>query len=219
MYGGWSQTGNGSVEGSVTETTYTYEEPVGVGIEYPFSTTFDRDGSVLAGARVGTWLPEEASGFGVAGDISVSRINSGPDDTDIILVPLSVLLLYRVPLIVSEDFPSGRLQPYIGIGLALVVSEVSTRAERADGSTITADAVTAGPGWSAHSGMAWCIDRSWSIFFEYRYLRSGNLSGSEEDSSETPIFPTFGPITETYTDIETSSIQAHQVICGITYNF
>ncbi len=219
MYGGWSQTSSGDVNGTATQSTYTYTNPTAVVVEYPVNSSYNSDESFLIGMRSGIWLPVAESRLGLAGDISFSLIDSGSDDTEIMLVPLSALLLYRFPLIVSDEFPHGRLQPYLGVGLVGVSGQISTRVDRGDGSTFTAEALTSAVGGSAHAGWAWCFDQHWATFFEYRYLYSEGLSGADDDSSATPIFPDEGPVTDTHTDFEGSAISMHQIVCGFIYTF
>lgn len=80
-------------------------------------------GDVAAGIRVGYWwaLPVPLDfglaldGSGVLGDLGKADFN---------FVPLTALLMARLRLLESEQFPSGRLQPYIAAGPSLVWSEI-----------------------------------------------------------------------------------------------
>src|SRR4030042_1596756 len=42
------------------------------------------------------------------------------------VVPISVLLMVRAPLNVTQEFPNGRFQPYLGIGPSLVYSRAKS---------------------------------------------------------------------------------------------
>lgn len=223
MYGGWSQTGSGSVDGSAKDNTYDIDgKLIAEGTKYPLHSSYDSNGSFLAGTRAGIWLPQTGGRFGLAGDIFYSRIDSGSDDTQLTLSPLSILLLYRLPLLVSEDFSHGRLQPYFGVGLVGVLGDVSTRVEREDGSTFKVDTAVSGGGGSAHAGFACCIDQHWSIFFEYRYLLTGDLSGSKKPS-DYGNWHDYSDADDTYkstrASIDASSIEAHQLFGGVTFSF
>src|SRR5438477_12401437 len=81
------------------------------------------DRSFTAGGRFGFWF-ESLDWLGLALDASFFK-----PDSDITVIPVSVLAMLRLPLLKDKDkgFPHGRLQPYIAAGPGLFIS-------RADGS-------------------------------------------------------------------------------------
>jgi hypothetical protein len=84
------------------------------------SGPIDFKSGVSFGIRGGYWL-DSVPWLGFAFDLSVFD----PDE-DVKLVPLKLdvfpisgLLMLRYPLLKSDAYPRGRLQPYAGVGLAL----------------------------------------------------------------------------------------------------
>ena len=83
------------------------------------SLPLDIGGSSVVGGRFGRW----AGLVGLAADVSYFSRKASNGTFD--LIPISALLLFRVPLIVSQDYPNGRLQPYAGGGVSFVVVDAS----------------------------------------------------------------------------------------------
>lgn len=206
FYGGWPITGSGTCEGTVTEYEFDHVDPwFGVPV-YNISTystwgsyQYRSDDNFLIGARIGGWfVSNERSAWGFAGDISYFSMQSGPLKD---VFPVSALMLYRFPLMISEDFPNGQLQPYIGVGFALVFADAWSHGT---------DAQAQGPGGSFHAGWTWKLNQSTGFFVEYRYL--GARLWISEDETE------FGAYDKTELDLETS-LSVHQLLSGITYHF
>jgi hypothetical protein len=62
----------------------------------------------------------------VAGDVSYfAPAGQGTTvETRLEVVPLSPLVLFRLPLLESAEFPKGRLQPYVGAGPGFFLTSV-----------------------------------------------------------------------------------------------
>jgi Outer membrane protein beta-barrel domain len=84
---------------------------------------FDTEG--MGGARLGYWL-EGLRWLGVAGDVSYfGPAGQGTTaETRLEVVPLSPLVMLRLPLLESREFPMGRLQPYVGAGPGFFLTRV-----------------------------------------------------------------------------------------------
>ena len=69
--------------------------------------------------------------------------------------------MLRAPLVTDEEFPNGRVQPFIGVGPGIFVSLVDF-----DGG---ADDETVEVGPDLHAGLNVQVTRMVSVFAEYRY--------------------------------------------------
>jgi hypothetical protein len=207
MYGGWNMTQSGSIEGEAIDYTYAgyvFIVPVySAGDADAVNYDYKDDSGLLAGIRGGTWLSGTRKDWAVAGDLCYFEIDLKPHGGSIKLSPFSFLLLYRTPLLVSEDFASGRLQPYAGVGLVMVLGQISL-----PGVPTINDA--AGPGGSLHAGCTWMINPSLGLFLEYRYLTAKlygmNDSEVNREASATEV------------DVDTV-ISTHQILSGISVFF
>src|SRR5262249_52410837 len=98
-----------------------------------FGTTIDRetvgfDASVNGGIRLGLWS-ESVPWVGAAVDASYLGADVDGSHIDLDVVPVSLMLMLRLPLGGSEeDSPRGRLRPYVGIGPGVFVSLVDADA-------------------------------------------------------------------------------------------
>src|SRR4030095_14779336 len=108
------------VGGAFTEDNdVEFTRPGGGGsVEFPT----EYEDSVTGGVRGGYWF-ESLPWLGLAADVSYFA----PDDdtsfgAEYDVIPLSPLLMGRVPIATSEEFPHGRVQPFIGVGPGIFVS-------------------------------------------------------------------------------------------------
>ena len=76
------------------------------------------------------------------------------------IVPVSLLVMLRVPLLVTDEIPGGRLQP----------NKVAVRSVEA--------------GFDAHLGLLWQLHRHFGVFAEYRFTHLP-MDGSHKQS--TPL--------------------------------
>jgi opacity protein-like surface antigen len=124
------------------------------------SLPLDIGGSSVFGARFGGW-----AGFaGLAADVSYFKRSASNGTFDVI--PISALLLFRVPLIVSQDYPNGRLQPYGGGGISFVVVNASIPSP-APGIE-AANELRGALGFNVLGGVAWHFTKHLGLFSEYR---------------------------------------------------
>ncbi len=78
-------------------------------------------------------------------------------------VILSVIARQRSQ--VSERYPSGRIQPYAGVGYGLVIPHSESRI----GSDTNGRYRTDGWSWQLFGGMEYRMSPDWGLFLEYRY--------------------------------------------------
>ena len=114
--------------------------------------------------------------------------------------------MLRYPLLVSEGFPNGRVQPYAGVGASFVVGSISSSAVDVP-STLDDDD---GSGYVLCIGAKWFLNRHLGFFVEYRYA-----SVSFDQSND---WQTFSPIVNHYYQAE-GDADVHLLLGGISYHF
>lgn len=138
-----------------------------------FPADVDEDLDVTFGLRFGRyaevapWLD-----LGLALDASGTLGEIG--NVDFNFVPVTGLLLARVPLFKSEELPHGMIQPYIGGGASLVWSQLAQNSfndNSLDG------------GAAAVGGIKFMFMENFGIFAEYRF----NYFTSRYQSSPYPL--------------------------------
>jgi hypothetical protein len=163
------------------------------------------DTSFVLGLRGGNWFEGAYEWIGLAADVSYFQADA--DRVELDVVPLSVLLMFRYPLLRSDAHPRGLIQPYCGIGLAAMIgyAEVDFRPAVPE----KVDEVMAGLGLDLRLGLAWRAFERTSLFTEYRHLR-----GSLENRTDDDCF-LFGCVVE---DIDVD-IRTHHVVLGVRFSF
>ncbi len=149
LWAGASQTQNEDLKLRILDVEVTDE------VDY--STTFS------VGLRVGYWF-ESARWLGLALDVSYSR-----PDPDLTVFPVSALVMLRLPLLTSEEFPSGRLQPYIAGGPGFFVSKFAGDLGNDLGGR-TSD-TSYDLGLDVRGGLTFMFTPDFGIFAEYRMTR------------------------------------------------
>jgi opacity protein-like surface antigen len=153
--------------------------------------------SPLFGLRFGRWLDNldyPLPWLGVAADASYFR-----PATDVQTVALSLLVMARYGFLKDQDFPIGRLQPYVGLGPGFFISNLSGSIGFQE-----ADDTSTNIGLDARVGSAFLIDSNWAAFMEYRFT---HVSPSWDVN-------VFGGKTSADTTFNT-----HHVILGLSYRF
>ncbi len=80
-------------------------------------------------------------------------------------VPVTPLVLARLPLCESSEYPAGRLQPYVGAGPGIFWHR--RKLDLQSGDRVSDDAVDVGA--DVRAGVAWEFTPHWGIFAEYRF--------------------------------------------------
>jgi hypothetical protein len=124
--------------------------------------SFDSSGTF--GVRGGYWL-EPLPWLGLAADLSYFQRKAPSADID--LVPLSLLVMLRYPMLTSEQFPKGRLQPYVGVGPGLFYSHTSIDFGPPFGSVNHGSIEDVG--FDGRAGVAWELHKRFAMFLEYRF--------------------------------------------------
>lgn len=168
------------------------------------SEEIDFDPSGLGGLRWKFW-GDSIRQIGWAIDIFYFEANS--EKVDVSVLPLSVLLMLRLPLFVREEFPGGKLQPYLGFGPSAFFysihinfkPEIRERISHTDAEL----------GWQCHAGLLWQFHKDYGVFAEYRYSTCRMNERFRTDEW-------FGP---DYTEEFDVKLDTHHLIIGISVRF
>lgn len=135
------------------------------------TTIFDNvafNRSSAYGGRIGYWF-ESLKFLGLSLDVSHFRpdtVPSGLKRLDLYMTPMSVDLMLRWPLLVTDAFPRGRLQPYLALGPAVALAEAKDTTNFAP----TDQYETNFPlGVKAGGGLTWQWKTHVGLFVEYRF--------------------------------------------------
>jgi len=163
------------------------------------------DPGTTLGLRVGGWL-EAHPWLGFAGDISYFK--SEGDFADFSVVPVSLLLMVRQPVMVSREFPHGRLQPYLAAGPSLMNSNFEVDLRSVGGRKI--DEGSGDFGYDLRGGLLWLVSPRLGLFVEYRYTQ---VSVDFDMDSLYFDLPHTNDL-EVQTDFIT-----HHVLAGVSFRF
>jgi Outer membrane protein beta-barrel domain len=165
---------------------------------------FDSSGTV--GVRGGVWL-DPYPWFGVAADLSFFQRKA--DAAHIDLVPLSTLVMLRYPLSKSDQFPKGRLHPYIGAGPSVVYSHASINFGPPFG-TIHHGSFF-GHGVDVRGGLHWQVHKYFGLFTEYRFTQ---VTVTYDEQICPSVSVCIGPTADSRTEF---TLNTHHVLMGIRF--
>jgi opacity protein-like surface antigen len=130
----------------------------------------DIENSFAIGGRAGYWTEFAGLGLdfsfhkpdikGQTVTLAVPGGGSAPvqiSSLDVNVYSIGLDVLFRLPLLKSEDLPQGRLQPYLAVGPALVITDPD--GQEADTSV----------GFKIGAGVAVMITKNFGVFAEYRF--------------------------------------------------
>jgi opacity protein-like surface antigen len=134
-----------------------------------FSVPVEWKNSVAGGIRGGYWFQGRAKWLGLAGDVSyfqadVDKAIGIPASSLVTfhMLPISPLVMLRVPLLTGDGFDGGRFQPYGAIGPGLFVSILTI--DTASGAEVGFNV-----GLDARVGVTAMLTPLIGLFVEYRY--------------------------------------------------
>ena len=141
----------------------------GVSLEKSKDTTV---ADFTIGGRVGYWL-SPVPWLGFALDTSYYQFDVTPkhsqnlilQEAKIQVIPITPLVMARLPLLESDEFPTGRLQPYMGAGPGIFLHRRKIDFESGD--RINNETVDVGA--DVRAGLAWRFTPLFGIFAEYRF--------------------------------------------------
>ena len=123
-------------------------------------------------------------------------------DFDLSVTTIGLDVLLRYPLMKSQQFPKGQLQPYLAVGPALFIAHAKdstnflpTRQSDTDTSV----------GVKVGAGAAWQFLKNWAIFGEYRFTHF------------SPEF-TFDLVPGIKTTVSTD-VNTHYLLAGVSFRY
>ena len=116
------------------------------------------------------------------------------------LLPLVALLMGHLSLLKDDDFPGGRLHPYVGVGPGLFISHV----DGTIGFISNAYDTSVNIGADVRAGIAFDMEKNLALFTEYRFTHVA------PDFS----FTRFGATTDVSTTFNT-----HHFVIGTSFKF
>ena len=153
------------------------------------------DTALVGGGRFGFWL----TGLGIpwlGAAVDVSYF--APDATatagraSLEVLPISALLMLRLPLFTDADVPTGRLQPYIAGGPSVFVSRVEVD------TSVFGDRFSeeqAQLGLDLRAGLTFMLTRNFGVFGEGRYMLFTVDPGSRGPEFDIETFQAIGGVT------------------------
>jgi opacity protein-like surface antigen len=137
-----------------TDTTVSGPRFIIIG-ESPYKESF------VVGGRGGYYFEGGVPWLGLALDVSYFKADIDlPSGAENEVVPVSLLLMLRVPLVQSPAFPRGRLQP----GIRPFASPPPSKSKDGTASDTSFDL-----GFDFRMGLAWMLTRNIGLFGEYRF--------------------------------------------------
>jgi opacity protein-like surface antigen len=173
------------------------------------------------GLRGGYWFGQYGPSFiGVGLDLSYYQAvqDRGFAKFEAAVTPMTPLLMLRIPLGYDEDFPGGRVQPYVAVGpsFTLAYAHVETDeifpSNSADFAYDDFDEAGFGVGFDGHAGLAVQLAPSFALFGEYRYTYVEPHFEEDLEVASTPFF------FETEVEFE-PELETHHIVFGASFRF
>lgn len=170
---------------------------------------FERD--VTYGARGGYWFKKQRW-LGVGGDFSSMHAKGATARFD--LAPLTPMVMFRLPLLSSENIPQGMLQPYIGIGPSISLYTYASADNGPPTNKINSWGINAG--FQVPAGVALQLSKHIALFGEYRYAyyRVNVLQ-----DTTTYLFNAAIGNSDNIAKKVTASLSMHNVLFGVSFRF
>lgn len=175
---------------------YTQDEDMG--ITYADNSTNEIsmrfNASFTIGYRMGYWF-ERMPMLGLALDAGFAGVESKDTDDYIDVTSITPLLMFRVPLMKSQKYPTGEWAPYFAAGPGLFLSKISLSTNGDDYANRQEDI-----GADLRAGIKKMMATNWALNLEYRFFY-------------------VAPEYEDY-DIDVDiDLYTHGLMIGMTYNF
>jgi len=181
------------------------------------------DSSFAVGGRGGYWFESgPLRSFGLDLGLGVDVSHFSPDiskqtrttcvlgfcggaqfaDFDLSVTTIGFDVLLRYPLLKSQQFPKGQLQPYLTLGPALFIAHAKDSTNFAPSNQSDTDSSI---GVKVGAGAAWQFEKNWAVFGEYRFTHF-----SPEFTINDVVFGK----TTLSTDVNT-----HYLLAGVSFRF
>jgi len=131
---------------------------------------------------------------------------------DIDVTGAALNLLYRWRLAPEPDLPRGRFQPYLGVGLAVLIAKLSTTTTPFDVNTSISD-TNVQPALQVLAGLRTFITPHLAVFLEYKFLQSDRFTFDFKVPGTIGGFP----VQETARD--RADVTSHHLSAGIGFHW
>jgi opacity protein-like surface antigen len=167
------------------------------------------DTDFTVGGRGGYWFDRQnLRWLGVALDISYFEPEYTPEGgtgnvakVKVRTVPITPLVMFRLPLLESPQHPNGQLQLYTGAGLGIFILDTTVRFLSGAGEVSKEGASI---GVDLRAGVAYEFLPNWAAFAEYRFTHFSVEPEGRVDGQKTKV------------EID---LDAHHVLFGVSYRF
>ena len=178
LYGGVSITDDADVElpgGQTLDDAVEFDE-VGTG-----------------GGRLGVWLPGlRWLGFAVDVSYFAPKGQGSTGEARLEVVPITGLVMFRLPLLESQEFPNGRLQPYLGAGAGVFLTSVKVEVPGFGEENSDWQAEFGG---DARGGITFLFTPGFGVFIEGRYTAFSTNPGGQNTDFDVQTFHALGGFT------------------------
>ncbi|HKA13913.1 MAG TPA: outer membrane beta-barrel protein [Myxococcota bacterium] len=185
-----------------------------------YSRDVDWETTESLGLRGGYWFEfEDVPSFvGIGLDFSFYRAF---EDSNFArfrgwVTPLTPLLMFRIPLGYSEEYPGGRVQPYIAVGPGFTLAAADANLSQIHPSVDTRfddlEAAGFGVGFDGRAGLAVQLSRHFALFTEYRFTYVKPHFEDHIDVASGPF------VFETHVDFD-PEIETHHIVFGGSFRF
>ena len=167
------------------------------------------DTNFTVGGRGGYWFDGQGLRWlGVAVDISYFEPEySGENGTGSIAtvkvrtLPITPLVMFRLPLMESPQHPNGQLQLYTGAAPGFFMREATVRF-RSGAGEVSKEGVSIGA--DVRAGIAWEFATNWAVFTEYRFTYYSIDSDGQVEGQKVGV---------------KADYDAHHLLFGVSYRF
>jgi len=167
------------------------------------------DTDFTVGGRGGYWFDAQGLRWlGLALDVSYFEpeyTREGGNGTiakvKVRTVPITPLVMLRLPLLESPEHPNGQLQLYTGAGPGIFLVDTQARFLSGAGEVTKSSAEI---GVDFRAGVAYEFTPNWAVFGEYRFTYYSTSPEDRIDGQKTKVEADF---------------DAHHVLLGISYRF
>jgi Outer membrane protein beta-barrel domain len=186
-----------------------------------YQTDVEWETSPSLGIRGGYWMETDPSIIGIALDLSYYRAfeDSKFAALDVVALPITPLLMARIPIGANERFPGGRVQPYAAVGPGFTIAgahaDIDELRDNSSGlNTRLGDFNDASfaVGLDARAGLAVQLAPHFGIYGEYRYTWIEPKFTDKVDTADN-----FGPFT-TAVEIK-PKLGTHHLVFGVSFRF
>jgi hypothetical protein len=169
--------GQANISDDTVTATYQPFTFFGPGQSIEVSRQVSFDSSPAFGLRLGYWFEGHPR---PAAALDLSHFRARGEGIEIDLIPISALFLLGFPMAASDQLPEGRLMPYLGLGLAIVVADFWFDLQTDPPREISARGRGVGPDFRA--GLAVSLNKRTALFGELRYLAASLTMDDDYDS-------------------------------------